>query len=101
MRLVDELANCFAEHGAAVTQGDAAAGVNDCDCAGISRSEVEGHFCQASWCGAEPWLPLVCGAPGFGRRLDMTISAPPVLAGTTSNSSMKARMRKMPRPEVL
>ncbi len=38
VRFVNELANRFAEHGAAIAEGDAAAGVNDGDCAGISGS---------------------------------------------------------------
>jgi hypothetical protein len=33
--------------------------------------------------------------------LAITISAPPVRPGTTSNSSINARIRKIPRPEVL
>ncbi len=43
MRIVDELANRFAEHGAAVAERDATAGVHYGDGAGIARSEVEGH----------------------------------------------------------
>src|SRR5258708_35248633 len=48
-----------------------------------------------------PPLPLLPGFRTLGNFLDIIISAPPLRPGTTVNSSMKARMRKMPRPEVL
>src|SRR5258708_37896505 len=69
----------------------------------IRGSQCHLDWTQASFFGAAPWLPLpfIPGFPGKGNFLDMMISAPPVRPGTTLNSSMKARIKNMPRPEVL
>src|SRR5262249_14958472 len=88
---------------AAVAGRDAPACVHYRVGAGIPGGEMECHFFQPSFCGDEPWVPFpfVFGLPAPGGRLDILIFAPPVSALPTSNSSIAARMRKIPRPEVL
>jgi len=46
-------------------------------------------------------LPLPDALFGSGNFFDMIISAPPVRPRTTSNSSMKERIKNIPRPDVL
>src|SRR5258707_9435263 len=109
------------EDGSGLTQGGAANGLmkRGVPCAkGNGTADVDdGDSLRFAICGSKshrpgqapldsdsllcPPLPLLPGFRTLGNFLDIIISAPPLRPGTTVNSSMKARMRKMPRPEVL
>jgi len=62
---------------------------------------VPSLFLYAPWCGAALWPPSHWGTARRWQFLDITISRAAGFSGTTSNSSMKARIRKIPRPDVL
>src|SRR5260370_31022971 len=93
----------FAHEPAAATRGISPADIDD----GHSGSfTIRGSQCHLDWAqdsffGVAFWLlPLRPALPGGGNFLDIMISAPPVRPGITSNSSIKARIRNMPRPHV-
>src|SRR6202521_6020705 len=103
--LFQQLADGHSQKGAAFAQRNPAADIDDSDSGSFTTRGSQCHldWAQASCFGAAPWplLPLVPGFPDKGNFLDMMIPAPPVRPGTTWNSSMNARIRNMPRPEVL
>src|SRR5258708_28977343 len=100
-----QLVGGLSEEGGAFTERNAPADIDDSYSGSFTMRGSQCHldWTQASFFGAAPWLPLpfIPGFPGKGNFLDMMISAPPVRPGTTLNSSMKARIKNMPRPEVL
>src|SRR6267154_150099 len=102
--LFQQLANGLSQQRAAFAQRNSPADIDD----GHSGSfTIRGAQCHLGWAqdslfGVAFWLlPLRPALPGGGNLLDIMISAPPVRPGITSNSSIKARIRKMPRPDVL
>src|SRR6266851_9982517 len=103
--IFQQLADSLSQKRAAFAERNTAADIDDGHAGSftICGSQCHLDWAQASFFGAAPWplLPLVPGFPDKGNFLDMMIYAPPVRPGTTSNSSMNARIRKMPRPEVL
>src|SRR5882724_2273698 len=103
--VIQQNANRLAQQGAAFAQRDPPAQIHHGHAARVPMRCMQSHFLYASWCGvfAEPPCPLwpFASPPGAGSFLDMMTSAPPFWPVTTSNSSINARIRKIPRPDVL
>src|SRR5690242_1381179 len=99
--VVQQSPDRLAKQGAAFTQGYPPTEIHDRGLTSISMRCAQCHdFFYAPCCGEAP-VPPCPFPPGFscsGSFLAMTISAPPVRPETTSNSSINARIKKMPRP---
>src|ERR1019366_6714474 len=87
MALPDHVANGVAQYNAAFAEGDTPTQVNDRDAVYLACACFHRHWEASLWSDAAAWTRLinVISVPGSSFR--------------NRTSSMKARMRKMPRPD--